>query len=82
MLVKLVRFLLIVAYGSYLTNVGLILVLLPWTETWTYIILKLPPEMAFILDSPAMKGGISAFGFLHLLMILAELTPKMSDSHR
>ena len=76
------RFLLIVAYGSYLTNVGLILLLLPWTETWTYTILKLSPEMAFILDSPAIRGGISAFGFLHLVMILAELTASPVQLNR
>jgi len=67
------RLLLTVIYASYLTNVGLLLMLLPWSEGWSSFILLLSPQMAAFLDSPAVRGVVSAFGFLHLALLVGEL---------
>ncbi len=67
------RMLLTVIYASYLTNVGLLLMLVPWSEGWSSFILLLSPKVASFLDSPAIRGVVSAFGFLHLALLVGEL---------
>jgi hypothetical protein len=62
-----------ILYASYLTNVGLLLILLPWSDVWSRLILLMSPQMAAFLDSPAIRGAVSAFGFLHLALLVAEL---------
>lgn len=71
--VSALRMLLTVIYASYLTNVGLLLILLPWSEGWSRFILLLSPQMAALLDNPAVRGIISAFGVLHLALLIGEL---------
>ena len=71
--VSALRLLLTVIYASYLTNVGLLLMLLPWSEGWSHFILLLSPQMTSFLDNPAVRGVVSAFGFLHLALLVSEL---------
>ena len=71
--VSALRMLLTVIYASYLTNVGLLLLLLPWSEGWSRFILLLSPQMTAFLDNPAVRGVVSAFGFLHLALLVGEL---------
>jgi hypothetical protein len=71
--VSALRMLLMVIYASYLTNVGLLLMLLPWSDVWSRFILLLSPQMTVFLDNPAVRGVVSAFGFLHLALLVAEL---------
>jgi hypothetical protein len=67
------RMLVTVIYASYLTNVGLLFILLPWSEGWTRFVLLLSPQMAAFLDNPAIRGVVSAFGVLHLALLVGEL---------
>ena len=67
-----------VLYASYLTNVGLFLLLLPWSEAWARFVLLTPPKVGAILDIPALRGAVSAFGLLHLILLLAELVVPTS----
>ena len=67
------RFLAIVVYMAYLVNAGLLLVLLPWSQAWGRVLTHLPLSSATLLDSPWMRGLISAFGLLHLLLVVWEL---------
>jgi len=62
-----------VLYVGYLVQVGLLMVWLPWSRIWSYLVVKMPLSASWILDAPLVKGGITAFGVLHLLMVLAEL---------
>ena len=71
--VRAFRVILTILYASYLTNVGLLLMLLPWSNGWSRLILVLSPQMGFLLDSPVVRGMVSAFGFLHLVLLIAEL---------
>jgi hypothetical protein len=71
--VRAIRVVLTILYASYLTNVGLLLLLLPWSEGWTRLILAVSPAMGVFLDSPAVRGVVSAFGFLHLVLLVGEL---------
>ena len=62
-----------IVYVGYLVHVGLLLMLVPWTDLWSALILTLPLRLALVLDSPAVRGAISAFGFLHLMLVVTEL---------
>jgi len=71
--VKPLRFAGLILYTGYLVHVGLMLIILPWSEAWPWLILRLTPSLALWLDSPAVRGAITAFGALHLLLVVAEL---------
>lgn len=71
--VRALRMLLTVVYASYLTNVGMLLMLLPWSDGWSRFVLLTPPQIGVLLDAPAIRGVVSAFGFLHLVLLVAEI---------
>lgn len=71
--VRALRVLLVILYASYLTNVGLAMILLPWSEGWSRLILLLPPGLAYHLDAPAVRGLVTGFGVLHLALLVGEL---------
>jgi hypothetical protein len=67
------RFLLIVLYMGYLVNAGLMLMLLPWSRAWGLLLTRFPNSASSVLDAPVVRGTLSAFGLLHLLLVLWEL---------
>ena len=71
--VKAFRLLLVVLYIGYLVQVGLLMIWLPWSKLWALLMVQLPQTAAWFLDSPAVRGSITAFGVLHLAMVVAEL---------
>ena len=69
-----VRFLLYLLYATYLTYAGLLFLVVPWSPVWTRIVINLQPSLlADILGMPAVRGGLSGFGLLHLLFALFEM---------
>jgi len=72
-LVSPLRFLAIILYMGYLVNVGLLLVLLPWSQAWGMLLTMFPTTYVTVLDQPFVRGLLSAFGVLHLLLVLWEL---------
>jgi hypothetical protein len=71
--VRLSRFLLIVLYMGYLVNAGLLFVMLPWSRVWGLLLSRFPQPLALVLDSPWLRGMLTAFGSLHLLLVAWEL---------
>jgi hypothetical protein len=71
--VKLRRFLLVVLYMGYLVNAGLMLILLPWSRAWGRMLTEFPPNTSALLDTPWFRGFLSAFGVLHLMLVVWEL---------
>jgi len=71
--VKPARFLVIVVYIGYMVNVGLFLLLVPWTRAWGTLLTSFPLGASQVLDAPWFRGLLSAFGLLHLLMVVWEL---------
>lgn len=67
------RFVLVLLYAFYLVQVGLLMALLPWSQAWSLLVLRLPPFAAAWLDHPSVKGIVTAFGLLHLLLLAMEL---------
>ncbi len=62
-------------YAAYMTQVGMILLFLPWSELWPRLLHQLPPHMAYLVDIPACRGLISGLGVLHILALVLELLP-------
>lgn len=74
--------LLTVIYASYLTNVGLLLMLLPWSDGWSRFVLLTPPQIGVFLDAPTIRGVVSAFGFLHMALLIAEIVAHGLNADR
>ena len=70
---RLSRFLLIVLYMGYLVNAGLMLIIVPWSKTWGLLLSRFPMGTAALLDSPPIRGVLTAFGVLHLMLVAWEL---------
>jgi hypothetical protein len=68
------RFLLVLLYATYLAYAGLFFLVGPWTDIWTIIVIRLPVPVAAFLGHPAVRGMISAFGVLHFIVALLEMT--------
>jgi hypothetical protein len=64
---------LIVLYVGYLVQVGLLMIMLPWSDAWSVMLVRLPTSLAMWLDSPAVKGMVSAYGVLHLALLAVDL---------
>lgn len=62
-----------VCYISYLVQVGMLMIWLPWSRLWPLLMMRIPVQVALVLDAPAVRGGLTAFGVLHLVMVVAEL---------
>jgi len=67
------KLLAMVLYIGYLVQVGLLMIWLPWSGIWGLLVVKMPVRAAWLLDAPMIRGAITAFGVLHLLMVFAEL---------
>lgn len=70
---RLPRLLVTTIYIGYLVQVGLLMVILPWSDVWRLLIAQLPLRVAWILDAPAARGALTGFGVLHLLLVVAEI---------
>lgn len=67
------RFLTIVIYIGYLVNVGLLFVVVPWSQVWGLVLTMCPIRIAALLGLPWVRGALSAFGVLHLVLVICEL---------
>ncbi len=79
--VRALRIVVLLLYASYLTNVGMLLVVLPWSEAWARIVFLFPYRWALMIDTPAVRGALSAFGVLHLALLVTELVIPFRPRH-
>ena len=49
------------------------MLLLPWSPLWGFLVAQMPPAVGGVLDLPALRGAISGFGGVHLLLVATEL---------
>jgi len=56
----------------------MLMLILPWSRVWPLLMLHVPTHVVPVLDAPFTRGAISAFGLLHLLLVLAELVLPQS----
>lgn len=66
-------------FVAFFVEVGLLLVVLPWSAFWerNYFAL-LWPDLQRLLTNNFVRGGISGLGVLNLAAGLAELAPVFS----
>lgn len=76
---KALRLAALVLYVAYLVQVGLLMVMLPWSDAWGALLVRLPTSIAVWLDSPAIRGVVTAFGLLHLAFLAVEVTSIGSE---
>lgn len=62
----------------YCTSVGTILVMLPWSPSWSLLVDHLPAWGLEFLKAPWMRGGLSGFGLVHLVWGLYDLSSLLS----
>ncbi len=67
------RFVALLLYTGYLVYMGLAMLLLPWTDAWATLAYRLAPAWGAVLDAPSLRGAVSAFGLLHLLLVVLEM---------
>lgn len=60
-------------YVTYLVHVGLMMIVVPWSSVWPHLLTFMPLRLAYALDQPAIRGAISAFGALHILLVALEM---------
>lgn len=68
-----VQLLIVVLYASYMVYAGLGMLVLPWSELWALVVVRTPPGIGAVLDLPWVRGLISAYGLLHLLVVIADV---------
>ena len=60
---------------------GLILILLPWSEWWeTNYFLYQFPALGFLLKNHYIRGGVSGLGFMDILMSLESFRHRAEAS--
>lgn len=66
--------------AAYFLEAGLVLIVAPWSSFWehNFFLLKLP-ELARLLSSPFVRGGVSGIGAITALAGLAELGGLLSS---
>jgi len=71
--VRVSRLLLTAVYIGYLVQVGLLMIIVPWSSAWRLLMSRIPPHAAWLLDAPAARGALTALGGLHLFLVVAEV---------
>lgn len=70
-------------YVAYFIEVGLLLVLVPWSAFWerNYFVESMPALAAFITNH-FVRGAISGLGVINLYAGLADLAAIMAARHK
>ena len=67
-------------YAAYFLEVGLLLIVLPWTSFWDRnYLFELVPSVREILQSAYLRGAVSGLGLLNVLFGLADVSAAVSD---
>jgi hypothetical protein len=65
----------------YCMTVGVVLVLLPWTPGWDFMVARLPHPSLHVLGWPVLRGALSGFGLVHLVWALHDLRAFLRPPH-
>lgn len=61
-------------FALYCIEAGLFFVIAPWTHLWTLNpLLQDAPGYAFIALNPFVRGFVSGFGFIHIMIGIKDL---------
>jgi len=63
-----------VLFVLYCLEAGVFFVLVPWTRFWNLNpLLHMTPQLSLFFGSPWVRGLVSGFGVIHLLIGLREI---------
>ena len=67
-------------YAAYFLEVGLLLIVLPWTSFWdrNYLFELVPMFREFLL-SAYLRGAVSGLGLLNVIFGLSDVSAAVSD---
>jgi hypothetical protein len=61
-------------FAIYCLEAGVIFTVAPWTRLWTLNpLLHHSPQIALLADNPFVRGFVSGFGIVHLMIGVSEL---------
>ena len=67
-------------YAAYFLEVGLLLIVLPWTSFWDRnYLFDLVPALRDLLHSAYARGAVSGLGLLNVVFGLADVSAAVSD---
>ncbi len=75
---RLLRF----VFVLYCTTVGVTLVVIPWTSGWSQMLAHVDAAGLRLLGAPAVRGGLTGFGLVHLVWGLHDLCGLLRPEHR
>ena len=61
-----------IVYLLYCVEAGVFLLLVPWSILWSNSYFAQMPALRTVLLSGYLRGGISAFGLLHLVVAVID----------
>jgi hypothetical protein len=67
-------------YAAYFLEVGLLLIVLPWTSFWDRnYLLDLVPSVRELVLSAYVRGAVSGLGLLNVVFGLSDISGAVSD---
>jgi len=61
-------------FAIYCLEAGVIFTVAPWTRLWTANpLLHQSPQFAMLADNPFVRGFVTGFGFVHLMIGVADI---------
>ena len=61
-------------FALYCIEAGFFFLIVPWTRMWTFNPLLLAGTMSMYAANPFVRGFVSGFGMVHLLIAAKDLT--------
>jgi hypothetical protein len=67
-------------FAAYFLEVGLLLIVLPWTSFWDRnYLFELVPAVREVVLSAYVRGAVSGLGLLNVALGLADVSAAVSD---
>ncbi len=70
-------------FAIYCLEAGVFFTIIPWTKSWAMNpLLHATPALSVWADSPFLRGFVSGFGVVHLLLGLHDLLGMIRERRR
>lgn len=61
-------------FALYCVEAGLFFIIAPWTHLWTFNpLLQSNPGLSMVANNPFVRGFVSGFGMVHLLIGINDI---------
>lgn len=70
-------------FAIYCLEAGMFFIIVPWTKSWALNpLLHATPALTALADNPFMRGLISGFGLVHLIIGLHDIAMLIRERRR